>query len=90
MKAMGQHPVQSRLRLSTDKVLVSAMKPADDGKGLIVRLFGASGQAEKVKLIWNKPVPHHVWVSDLSEEPQRETGHMVHVPAWGIVTLRAE
>lgn len=90
MKARGQNPAESRLRLSSDKVLVSAVKSADDGKGWIVRLFGASGQAEKVKLTWNKPVPHHVWLSDLSEEPQRETGHTVQVPAWGIVTLRAE
>ncbi len=31
-------------------VIVTCLKPADDGKGWIVRLYGASGKAEKVKL----------------------------------------
>ena len=89
-KAAGQRTVPSRLRLSSDKVLVSALKPADDGHGWIVRLFGASGQTERVKLIWDKPTPSHLWLSDLSEEPRQEIGRSIEVPAWGIVTVRAE
>jgi hypothetical protein len=89
-KAAGQHTVPSRLRLSSDKVLVSALKPADDGRGWIVRLFGASGQTERVKLTWDKPSPSHFWLSDLSEEPRQEIGRSIEVPAWGIVTVRAE
>jgi len=90
IKATGKTPAQPRLRLSTDKVLVSAFKPADDGKGWIVRLFGASGQAEKVKLSWSNPVPRQFWLSDLSEQPKGEADHTVTVPGWGIVTVRAE
>jgi alpha-mannosidase len=89
-KASGAHPAKSRLELSSDKVLVSAFKPADDGKGWIVRLFGASGNAEKVHLSWSNPEPQHLWLSDLSEQPRNEAGHSIEVPAWGIVTLRAE
>ena len=89
-KATGRNPIRSRLRLSSDKVLVTALKPSDDGKGWIVRLFGASGKAEKVKLSWSVPAPSHVWLSDLSEEPAQEAGHAIEVPGWGIVTLRAE
>jgi hypothetical protein len=90
VRAFGPPLTEPRLRLSNDKVLVSAFKPADDGKGWIVRLFGASGEHEKVKLSWNSPAPHHVWLSDLSEQPGQEVGHTLNVPAWGIVTLRAE
>jgi hypothetical protein len=89
-KAYGEHAAPSRLQLSTGKVLVSALKPSDDGRGWIVRLFGASGKYQKVKLTWGKPSPKHVWLSDLSEAPKRETGNSVDVPGWGIVTLRAE
>jgi alpha-mannosidase len=89
-KATGQHPVKSRFQLSSDKVLVTAFKPSDDGKGCIVRLFGASGKTEKVKLSWSKPAPTHIWLSDLSEEPAHEAGRSIEVPGWGIVTLRAE
>ena len=47
----------ARLRLSSDKVLVTAFKPSDDGKGWIVRLFGASGRDQTVKLAWAEPAP---------------------------------
>ncbi len=49
-RASGKTPPASRLQLSTDTVIVSAFKPADDGGGWIVRLFGASGQPQKVRL----------------------------------------
>jgi len=81
---------RSRLTLSSDKVLVTAFKPSDDGKALIVRLFGASGLAEKVHLTWSQPRPRQIWLSDLSEQPQQKADNPVHVPAWGIVTLRAQ
>ena len=90
LKATSRANAGPRLQLSSDKVLVSVLKPADDGRGWIVRLFGASGQPERVKLAWGQPAPHHFWISDLSEEPRQEIGHTVEVPAWGIVTLRAE
>jgi hypothetical protein len=90
IKASGSQPSGPRLRLSSDRVLVSAFKPADDGKGWIIRLFGASGQPEKVTLSWSEPTPHHIFFSNLSEEPQQEAGRSIEVPAWGIVTLRAE
>jgi len=90
LPASGEQPATPRLELSSTKVLVSAFKPADDGKGWIVRLFGASGQKEKVRLSWAKPAPQHVWLSDLSEQPKQELGHSVEVPGWGIVTVRAE
>jgi hypothetical protein len=89
-KAKGTEPIKSRLRLSSNNVLVTALKPSDDGKGWIVRLFGASGKPQKIKLSWSKPAPNHIWLSDLSEEPGEEVRHAVEVPGWGVVTLRAE
>lgn len=89
-KAAGARPIPSRLELSSEKVLVSAFKPADDGRGWIVRLFGASGTTQKVKLLWGKPEPQRLWLSDLSEQPRQESGNSILVPGWGIVTVRAE
>jgi alpha-mannosidase len=76
--------------LSSDKVVVTAFKPSDDGKAWIIRLFGASGQPQRVKLAWTKPAPQQLWLSDTSEKPREKTGPAIEVPAWGIVTLRAE
>jgi len=88
--ASGLAPGRPRLQLSSDKVLVTALKPCDDGKGWIVRLFGASGQPAQVKLLWAAPAPKRVWLSDTSEQPLEKAGAAVEVPGWGIVTLRAE
>lgn len=90
MKATGMWSSRPRLSLSSNEVLVSALKPCDDGRGLIVRLFGASGKPERVRLSWGSPAPHHVWLSDTSERAKQDCGNSVEVPAWGIVTVRAE
>jgi hypothetical protein len=88
--ASGPAPSKPRLALSSDKVVITAFKPSDDGKAWIVRLFGASGKTEKIKLAWADPAPQQVWLSDTSEKPREKAGPSVEVPAWGIVTLRAE
>jgi alpha-mannosidase len=79
-----------RLSVNSDKVVLSAFKPSDDGKGWIVRLFGASGKSSNVKLTWANPAPRQVWLSDTSEQPKAKVGNSIEVPAWGVVTLRAE
>ena len=88
--ASGPAPGKPRLALSSDKVVITAFKPSDDGKAWIVRLFGASGKTEKVKLSWASPAPRQVWLSDTSEQPREKVSSSVEVPGWGIVTLRAQ
>jgi len=89
-RASRQPAGKSRLQLSSDRVLVAGFKPSDDGKASIVRLFGASGKDERVRLEWSKPAPQEVWLSDTSEKQKGKMGDTIEVPAWGIVTLRAE
>lgn len=78
------------LRVEPEEVLVTALKPSDDGKAWIVRLFGASGKDREAKLSWSTPRPRNVWLSDLSEKSGARTGDMVTVRGWELVTLRAE
>ncbi|MEI7900588.1 MAG: glycoside hydrolase family 38 C-terminal domain-containing protein [bacterium] len=71
-------------------VLVTGFKPSDDGKAVIVRLFGASGKECAAKLTWAEPRPKNVFFSDTSEKPLAKAGSPVKIPAWGLVTLRVE
>jgi len=71
-------------------VIVTGFKPSDDGRAVIVRLFGASGKDCDAKLNWAKPRPKNIYLSDTSEKPGEKAGKSIKVPAWGIVTLRAE
>jgi alpha-mannosidase len=79
-----------RLRLSSDEVLVTGLKPSDDGRALIVRLWGSSGQDAVTRLDWGSPQPVKVWLSDTSEKPVREATEAIAIPRWGLVTLRAD
>ena len=74
----------------TDSVQVTAFKPSEDGQARVIRLFGHSGKHESVRLNWSEPAPRKVWLSDNSERPLKEVTGQVDVPAWSIVTLRAE
>jgi alpha-mannosidase len=80
----------SRFSLSSPNILVTALKPSDDGKAMILRLWGASGRDESTAIQWSAPAPKRVWLSDTSEKALKPAGNTITVPAWGLVTLRAE
>ncbi len=87
--AAGKSPKAPRLRIEPVGVLATAFKPSDDGKAVIVRLFGASGKTEQARLVWSH-APKLVFLSDASEQPLQPIKNTVEVPGWDIVTLRAE
>ena len=70
--AMGEVPAEGRsfLRVESDHVVVETIKTADDGDGLIVRMYEAHNQRGQVRLDFGQPVESAVEV-DLLE---RETG----------------
>ena len=80
----------SRLRVEPNEVIVASLKPSADRKAMIVRLFGAGGRTAKAKLTWSDPVPKTISISNLAEEPQSKVTGPIDVPAFGIVTVRAE
>jgi hypothetical protein len=89
--ATGPAPPQTPfLRVEPPDVLVTTLKPADDSKGLIVRLFGASGHERTARLSWASPAPPKMWLSDTSEKAISPVGNEVTVPGSGLVTIRAQ
>ena len=91
LPASGPAPAgEPRLRLSTDDVVVTGFKPADDGGGWVVRLYNVSGKDARVSLAWSRPAPSVLRLSDTSERPGAIVEGPVPIPAWGVVTLRAE
>ena len=78
------------LRVEPADVLVSGLKPSDDGRALIVRLFGGGDQSRSARLRWGDRKPKAVYLSDTGEKAgEKVTGHVV-IPGHGLVTLRAE
>ena len=78
------------VRVEPADVLVTALKPSDDGKAWILRLLGAGGTPVDATLVWAAPGPRGLWWSDTGEKRLRKIPGTIPVPAWGVVTVRAE
>lgn len=80
----------TRLTVSAPDVLVETVKTSEDGRAVIVRLFGVSGADRTVDLQWAPPRPVSVWTTDLSERPLKRLSRRIRVPGYGLVSIRAE
>ncbi len=81
---------RARLRLTNAHVLATAFKPADDRTGWILRLYNVSAIEQQVSVEWEAPRPARVFLSNTSERRGAEVSGAITVPAWGLITLRAE
>ena len=79
---------RSILSVEPAGVIVTAFKPSEDGKAWIVRLFNAGERSAKAGLIWTKPEPKTVWLSNLAEEKVAKITGPVEVAAYEFLTLR--
>ncbi|WP_187143139.1 glycosyl hydrolase-related protein [Terriglobus albidus] len=77
-------------RIEPSDVLVLTSKPSEDGKAWILRLFGASGQESKAKLVWPSAVTGKCWKSNLAEDKLDVLEGEIPVGGWELVTLRIE
>jgi alpha-mannosidase len=79
---------RSILRVEPAGVIVTTFKPSEDAQAWIVRLFNTGKQSAKAKLIWTKPGPHTVWLSNLAEEQVSNLAKPIKMAPYEIVTLR--
>lgn len=85
------HATASFLRVAPADVLVETLKPSDDGKAWIARLFGASGEARNATLTWAAHAnAGKVSRSNLAEEALEPLEGAIPVAGWDLVTLRIE
>lgn len=88
--ASGEPLAPSLLRIEPSDVLALALKPSDDGKATIVRLFGASGEDRRTRLHWMDGSRRRAWLSNLSEDAIAPVEGEIPVAGWDLVTVRAE
>jgi len=79
------------LQISPPGVIVQSLKPSDDGRAWIVRLFGASGEPCDAKLTWSAQLKvGKSWISNLAEEMLAPADGAIPVAGWQLVTVRVE
>lgn len=78
------------VRITAADVIISRLKPSEDGRALIVRLFNASKQVQHAGLKWSVDPDGRTWLSNPRGERRSPVASPIEIPAWGIVTLRCE
>lgn len=89
--AGGKLPPKPLFSLSSDDdVLIETVKNGADGRSVIIRLFGVTGEKESVALRWGDRKPSSLWVSDLTEQRVKPVTGKIQVQPYQVITLRAE
>ena len=81
------------LSVAGDGFEIETLKPAEDGRGDVLRLLETSSRAHTVRIGSGMFAVEHVWETTAAEDDRREIpvgkdGAAVALPANGIVTLR--
>jgi alpha-mannosidase len=87
--ATGKGDGRSLLTLSSEHVIVLALRPTDDGKAMLVTLFNAADRMEHTRLDWASPVTA-TYYSDTAGLPKGKLDGEVEIAPLGVVTLRVE
>ncbi len=78
------------LEVTPAGTVVTALKPIAGNEAWLVRLFGASGQAERVTLRWADGASARLWRSDLDGAPIEPVRGPIEILPFEMVTLRIE
>jgi len=85
-----QRPAEPLLAISDPRVVASALKPSEDGKALVVRLWCVGDKPARVRLRWRPGVVKSVYWSNAGEEPMKPASDRISLAGWEVATLRAE
>ena len=69
--------------------MVTSLKPSDDGRALMLRLYNVGTERAKARVIWSEPAPKRVTLSSPKEEDGPAVTGPIEMPPSGIITLRA-
>jgi hypothetical protein len=77
------------LRIEPANILIQELKPSDDGKAWIVRLFNASGKAANVRMTWSqRALAGNTMRSNLAEQSLEALSSEFSMVASELVTVR--
>jgi alpha-mannosidase len=83
-------PPTSLFRIESPDVVVTSLRPSEDGRALMIRLYNASAENRRGELIWGAFQPAAVYPSSPFEDKKEEIALPFNLPPFGILTLRAE
>jgi hypothetical protein len=88
--AAGPAPSGPLVEISSGPIMITSLKPSADGRALILRLYNTGETAAQASLSWGAVSPKAISVSDLLEAPGAAMKGALDLPAYEVMTLRAE
>jgi hypothetical protein len=81
---------RSLLHVSNSNVIVTALKPSDDRRAIIVRLFNAATDEQTTQIAWTGPKARNIRLTDTSEQAGQRVSDRIALPPNGLVALRID
>ncbi len=88
--AAGPAPSGSLVEISSGPIMITSLQPSSDGKALILRLYNTGESAAEAALKWGAVAPKVISISDLLEAPGAAVQGALDLPAYEVMTVRAE
>jgi len=88
--AKGEPVLTSLLCVEPEAVIVTSLKPSEDGRAWMIRLFNTGESPETVELNWRNQKSNTMYFSSLLEKKGKKANGSFDMEAYGIVTIRAE
>jgi alpha-mannosidase len=77
-------------KINSNQVYVEAIKPTDDGKGVIAQLVNSGDNDTEVSLTPNNVTAIKIWESNLMEDKLKTLNEHFTIPAKGVISVRVE
>jgi hypothetical protein len=81
---------ETLFKLTSPEIVVTSLRPSDDGRALMIRLYNAGGRPEEFSVGWNSVKPKKLFISSLLQTRDKLATAPLSLPAYGILTLRCE
>jgi len=89
-KRNAAKPLGLLLSVDPPAFIVTSLRPAADGKGIVMRVYNASGRPETLRLGGALVKKGEVYLNHPSESKRQKVTAPLAVPAFGLLTLRVE
>ena len=73
-----------------DNIYIEAIKPTDDGQGVIAQLVNSGDTDSEVNISPSTVPAIKIWESNLMEDKLKELGNHFTIPAKGVLSMRIE
>ena len=79
--------INSLFSVEPRDVVVTMIKPVDDGKKVLIRIFNTAAEEKSAKFVWGSLHPKQVYLSDLFGQHLEKLGDSILMPGYGIRTI---